>query len=383
MKAVRIKGIIKDYSWGNDYFISELLGIEKKGVMAEYWIGSHPSGDALLDDGSSLGAYISSDLEGALGKKNALSYSSLPLLLKILAVRRPLSIQCHPDKAQAEEGWIREEGLRREGLLGSYQDDNKKAELLYATTPLSALCGFMELSRVIDNLRTYIPSFFNEHLKGESGSIRQLVFYLYSLSAEDKRVLIEELVSNISKSPMPLEDGPFLTLKGIVLAAHEDYPDDIGLVFPLLMNIVHLQDGEALYLKPDTMHAYVRGNAVELMDASDNVIRGGLTKKRCDIKELRRIMDSSPTKIEKIVPMEMENGISAIDTPSDTFLLRRIVSGCHVHNKSAGIILVLDGKLKIEGECELCLKKGESAFIPYSSNSKLIVSGTVFEALVR
>ena len=296
MKAVRIKGIIKDYSWGNDYFISELLGIEKKGVMAEYWIGSHPSGDALLDDGSSLGAYISSDLEGALGKKNALSYSSLPLLLKILAVRRPLSIQCHPDKAQAEEGWIREEGLRREGLLGSYQDDNKKAELLYAITPLSALCGFMELSRVIDNLRTYIPSFFNEHLKGESGSIRQLVFYLYSLSSEDKKVLIEELVSNISKSPMPLEDGPFLTLKGIVLAAHEDYPDDIGLVFPLLMNIVHLQDGEALYLKPDTMHAYVRGNAVELMDASDNVIRGGLTKKRCDIKELRRIMDPSPTR---------------------------------------------------------------------------------------
>ena len=381
MEIVAIKGIIKDYPWGNDYFIPGLLGIRKGGIMAEYWLGTHPSGDAFLSDGTKLSDYISSDLEGALGPDNASRYNHLPLLLKILAVGKPLSLQCHPDKAQAIRGWKEEEGVRRTGGICNYQDDNEKAELLYALTPLTALCGFLPLGEIIANLKRYVPSSYESFLSSFSDEIGRIVFRLYSLSPEQKHMILEEFKKNIAVSSMPVADGSFLTLRGVAEKCMDEHPGDIGIIFTLLMNIVHLSPGEALYMKPDTMHAYVSGNAVELMDASDNVLRGGLTRKRCDVDELMRIMDTSTLSIEKIVPSS-SCGVSLLRTPSDTFTLARMEKGVYEHRSRTGIVLVLDGSLSIRGGGELDLGKGEAAFIPYSSECTLDVDGVVFEALI-
>ena len=39
---------VKDYAWGNDYFIADLLELEKNGPRAEMWIGAHRQGSAVV-----------------------------------------------------------------------------------------------------------------------------------------------------------------------------------------------------------------------------------------------------------------------------------------------------------------------------------------------
>ena len=66
---------------------------------------------------------------------------------------------------------------------------------------------------------------------------------------------------------------------------------DAGLVCFYLFNIVHLKEGEGIFQDAGIPHAYLRGQNVELMACSDNVIRGGLTPKYVDIVELLKIVD--------------------------------------------------------------------------------------------
>ena len=73
-----------------------------------------------------------------------------------------------------------------------------------------------------------------------------------------------------------------------------EHPDDPSVVVTLLLNRVTLQPGEALHLTAGNLHAYLSGAGIELMGASDNVVRGGLTEKHVDVDELLRILDPTP-----------------------------------------------------------------------------------------
>ena len=44
---------------------------------------------------------------------------------------------------------------------------------------------------------------------------------------------------------------------------------------------MHLKEGEGIFQDAGIPHAYLRGQNVELMACSDNVIRGGLNTKIC------------------------------------------------------------------------------------------------------
>src|SRR3954462_9831740 len=66
------------------------------------------------------------------------------------------------------------------------------------------------------------------------------------------------------------------------------YPGDIGIVSALLLNLVQLAPGEAVYLPAGNLHAYLQGVGVEIMANSDNVLRGVLTPKHVDPVELVR-----------------------------------------------------------------------------------------------
>src|SRR5919197_561897 len=70
----------------------------------------------------------------------------------------------------------------------------------------------------------------------------------------------------------------------------EAYPGDVGVVTALLLNLVHLEAGEAIFIPAGNLHAYLRGVAVEVMANSDNVLRGGLTPKHVDVPELLRLL---------------------------------------------------------------------------------------------
>ena len=134
MAIMRIKGVVKDYAWGNKDFIPSLLGYEaSEKPQAEYWMGTHKSGESTVD-GVALSEII--------GRR-------LPFLFKVLAIDSPLSLQCHPNKEEAKRGWAKEEEKRRRGEACSYNDDNEKAEILLALSPVTALRGFRPFEKSV------------------------------------------------------------------------------------------------------------------------------------------------------------------------------------------------------------------------------------------
>ena len=76
-----------------------------------------------------------------------------------------------------------------------------------------------------------------------------------------------------------------------MLELGERYPGDAGVLAAMLLNRMHLEPGEAIYLPAGNLHAYLRGVGVEVMANSDNVLRGGLTPKHVDVPELLRVLD--------------------------------------------------------------------------------------------
>lgn len=61
---------------------------------------------------------------------------------------------------------------------------------------------------------------------------------------------------------------------------------DIGIIFTFFFNILRLSEGESFVISPDEPHAYISGDLMEAMVASDNVVRGGLTPKFKDTETL-------------------------------------------------------------------------------------------------
>lgn len=72
----------------------------------------------------------------------------------------------------------------------------------------------------------------------------------------------------------------------LVLELEKQYTGDIGVISAFFFNYVKLNPGEALYLDANEPHAYISGDCVECMAASDNVVRAGLTPKHRDVQTL-------------------------------------------------------------------------------------------------
>ena len=385
MEIKEVKGVVKNYAWGNRDFIPSLLGGYDGEPQAEYWMGTHPSGEAVIVGGEKLSEYLASD-DGILGDVNVAKWGRrLPLLFKILAIASPLSLQCHPDRAQAQEGWKREEQLRKEGKPYNYQDDNPKAEILVALTPVSAMCGFRENEEIQKNLSKILPTTYDKYLSEYADDNQKLFMRLYVLSENERLEVLSEYAEGLKASSDPAMDGEYLTEKGIGVRALEIYPGDIGALFPFILNVMHLKPGEGIFLKPDTLHAYVLGNGVELMDASDNVLRGGLTKKRIDLDELKRIMvfDSEEAHVASV--HEDVWGRTVYETPTDGFTLLSADSGLYsIRENRVMLGIVTEGKVDFNVDDEsVSFEKGQCFIIPHKiSEYYMRIFGNVFFAAV-
>lgn len=162
----------------------------------------------------------------------------LPYLVKVLSVEKCLSIQVHPTKEQAEE-------LHAKDPI-NYPDDNHKPEMLVALTEFHAFVGWNE-DFTVDRLE--------QIMQGDLTDVDES-HPLYKQYPNDKR--------------------------GVQIALH-------------LMNLVTLKPGECLMIPPGTVHAYFKGEGVEVMAKSDNVVRVGLTTKFCDAKAFWSIANLEPT----------------------------------------------------------------------------------------
>ncbi|MGE4584394.1 MAG: mannose-6-phosphate isomerase, class I [Sphaerochaeta sp.] len=399
MDIVQIQGHIKAYDWGNSSFIPSLLGLPEDGTSkAELWFGTHPSGDAVvLETGESLSSFLKKDSLHWFGQDHLDCFSDqLPLLLKVLAIERPLSIQVHPTKAQAEEGWKHEEYLRTRVAkdLWNYKDPNRKAEVIYALTPITAMCGFQPLEHIIPSLKLVIPdgfaahfSYLEESAQDPDGLLARFFEQLYTMKKEELVILIDEYLASLKaheELPFASGDGRFLESKGIALSCASAFPHDPGLFAPFFLNVKHLAPGEALYLEPRTLHAYVLGNGIELMSASDNVLRGGLTNKKVDVKELLNILEIKGKEVEKVPTLTGSSGRLHLLTPTEEFHLMVLKPGKYeIHDRlSIELLFVTEGKVTFISDQETReLKKGSCHVVAASLPSyTLEVEGLLFIA---
>ncbi|MCH7231222.1 mannose-6-phosphate isomerase, class I [Glycomyces sp. L485] len=284
-----LDGVIRNYAWGSQVDIARLQGREYPAELpeAEEWFGAHPTAPSILDDGRPLDDAIASEPAKLLGARALDEFGPrLPFLLKLLAADQPLSLQAHPNSRQAHSGYQRELRIGIDAAYRNYVDGNHKPELIVALTDFRALCGFRDPLESADRVEALgVPGLEGlvEGLRDRRQGLRWAVPNLLDTNREECRELIDQAVKAASETDA--EGSTVLT----ELARY--YPDDPGVLVSMLLNHVTLRPGEAVYMPAGNLHAYLKGFGVEIMAASDNVLRGGLTSKRVDVHELLRVLD--------------------------------------------------------------------------------------------
>ncbi|GAA3625732.1 mannose-6-phosphate isomerase, class I [Streptomyces chitinivorans] len=393
---------VRPYAWGSTTAIPELLGTEPTGEpQAELWMGAHPGAPSRIDrgGGTPLSEAIAADPEGELGPVVVEAFGPrLPFLLKVLAAASPLSLQVHPDLAQAREGFADEEerGIPADAPHRNYKDANHKPELVCALTPFTGLCGFRRPAQAADLLEALDVGGLKPYAdilraRPEDEALSEVLTAV--LSAE--REAIAETVGAAAAAARRLAagEGPYAREYAAYAGIAGHYPGDPGVLAAMLLNVVHLEPGEALYLGAGVPHAYLDGLGVELMANSDNVLRCGLTPKHVDVPELLRVVRFEPMEPEVLRPRTTSGGEEVYATPVDEFRLSRYVlaPGSEPHDlddRTPQILLCTEGEITLREVTaggaggELVLPRGRSAFVRAGERVAVLGSGTLFRATV-
>lgn len=327
-RLIALDNAIREYAWGSVEAIPGLLGIPPTGrPAAELWMGAHPdepSRWAEHPERPALDELIERDPQRWLGKPSVAAFGPrLPFLMKVLAADRALSMQVHPSRAQAEEGFAAEEatGAPRGSAGRNYCDANHKPELAYALTDFEAFCGFRPVPatlELLDALRVPELAPYLPLLSGPDG-VRTTFTTLLSLTGQARERLVEATVAGCHR--LAERDGPWAGAARASALAAQDFPGDIGAVLALLLNHVRLAPGEAIYLGSGNVHAYLRGICIEILANSDNVLRCGLTPKRIDIPALLRVADFSTLAEPRWQPGRPAEGCQVFEVPVPDFRL--------------------------------------------------------------
>ena len=351
----KLRNRIQEYEWGSRTALPELLGRPAStGPQAELWMGAHPRASSLVEyEGRwvPLIDLIERFPGEILGKESVEKFGvTLPFLFKVLAAAKPLSIQVHPNRGQAARGF--EEENERDVPMDSpsrnYHDANHKPECLCALTPFRALSGFREIPEMISLMKEVCLPGLEEELasfqgdRNERGLKRFFTALMTMGEGRKKRIIDEALIGAESAGD---GEGAF----GWMIRLSEEFPGDIGILSPLLLNLVCLRPGEAVYLPAGRLHSYLGGTGIELMANSDNVLRGGLTPKHVDLPELLRIVNFSGGKVMPIPPEDRGPSERVYPTPADEFSLTVITVGpgegrADFLPRSAEIIVCTEGK---------------------------------------
>jgi mannose-6-phosphate isomerase len=391
---------VQPYAWGSRTAIAELLGepSPSAGPQAELWMGAHPSAPSVLTrDGVTvtLTAAIAAAPALELGEQVAARFGGrLPFLLKVLAADKALSVQLHPTRAQAEEGFAREEelGVPRDARQRVYVDDWPKPEILCAVTPFEALAGLRpaeQAAKVIDGLgvpelKELVASL---HAAPSPRGVADALTQLLTWPEEGRAALAEKVVEAAAVEAG--RGGPYAAAYDAVVRMNEDHPRDIGLVCSLLMNHRVIEPGQALFMGAGGVHAYIRGVGIELMANSDNVIRAGLTPKHIDIPELTRVLDPA-VEVPVLTAREAAPGVEVFDTQVPEFRLSRLglADGAALTVPGDGgprVLLCMDGEASVscgtDPDGRLVLARGQSCFLGAADASVVLTgAGTFFLA---
>lgn len=378
----KLNNSLQNYAWGSKTALTELYGIENpQGLpMAELWMGAHPKSPSTVEvngEARSLREVIDADKVATLGRAVAERFGELPFLFKVLCADQPLSIQVHPSKAAAEQGFARENaaGIPLSAAERNYKDANHKPELVYALTPFQAMNGFRELHEIVSLLEPVAgahPQIAHFLENANEANLAKLFATLLSLQDEAKSRAI-----GVLKSALNAREGePWQTIKSIAI----DYPDDSGLFSPLLLNVITLQPGEAMFLFAETPHAYLKGVALEVMANSDNVLRAGLTPKFIDIPELLANLKFQAKPAATLLTQPQRDGETLnfpIPVEDFAFAIHGLSAAPQaLAQNSAALLFCIEGQAVIEKSGQqLVLKPGESCFVA-ANESPVNAAGT-------
>jgi mannose-6-phosphate isomerase len=373
---------IQHYDWGtrnDDAFIPRFLGspIVRDLPYAELWIGAHPSApsDILVEARiTPLNKAIADAPLEILGEDVARRFDNkLPFLLKVLSAATALSIQTHPNKEQARRLHATDPA--------HYPDDNHKPEIAIALESLTAIAGFRPAMEIVGTLREYpelsdlAGSDLMERVLAttrEPDAVENLKL-LYSTimrrAAEKEKLLsvIVRIVGRLSRTGhMSKEQQHFVE-------QCELHGADVGLFSFLFFNIVHLKAGQAIFTEAGVPHAYMKGNIVECMANSDNVVRAGLTGKFKDVDALLDILTYRFAEYA-IINREQKTDDVVYRTSAEEFEITgyRKEPGYEAVFESGGrpaVVLITEGSLIVQWEDNggwrsESFAKGESFLIP-------------------
>ncbi|MFO7895637.1 MAG: mannose-6-phosphate isomerase, class I [Candidatus Cloacimonadales bacterium] len=382
---------IQHYDWGSKDFIAQLKGEEiSLEPQAEMWMGAHPKASSKIiweDNVKSLAEQIAHHPTHFLGDLESSGFEKkLPFLLKILSAESALSIQAHPNKIQAEQGFARENrlGISQKALYRNYKDNNHKPELLCALTPFWAMCGFRSIGEIAKFWRyqKIWPQGSEQFLqKPQAKTFQKLFLEMLNLPQFKQRQIVESTLQNLQ----PGRDQAEQLICDWILKLNRKYPNDIGVLAPSYLNLIQLAPGEALYLKAGILHSYLQGSGIEIMANSDNVLRGGLTSKHIDIAQLQKTLLFDFGTVRK-VKIRQEQQQKIYLTPAKEFELSwQKISAGEIENivSSPEIILCTAGEIELAASATISLKQGESAFICAAAPSyRISGSGEIFRARV-
>ncbi|MGJ0387723.1 mannose-6-phosphate isomerase, class I [Microbacterium sp. CGR1] len=366
-----LSNVPRDYAWGSPTLLADLEGrVPAGGPEAEVWFGDHPGDPADVRGGGTL---------------DAVTGGSLPYLLKLLAAASPLSIQVHPTIEQARAGWARETELGADDPNRNYRDDNHKPELIVALSErFESLSGLRPLSdtqrllsvlgggRGVAELSSRLKA--DADADDDGDALRDVIGWLLS---GDAQAVVDDVIASVRAAAATVSGEWATTLRAVAEIA-DKYPGDPGVVVALLMNHVVLHRGEGIFLRAGLLHAYISGLGVEIMAASDNVLRGGLTPKRIDVAELLSILDTTTGEVPVLRPAEV-GAITEYPVPVADFALSRIaLNGEAVSVDVSGptMVLVTAGRVEVRGASgdAVAIPVGAAAFAT-PDEGRLTLSG--------
>ena len=236
MKSVALlKNQIQEYEWGSKTFIPDLLSSESpaKNPQAELWLGAHPRAPSevmMSGKWKSLAECIDQEPKEILGQRVARHFDNkLPFLFKVLAAEKPLSIQAHPNKEQAESGYKRENRLKipLSADIRNYKDNNHKPELICALSSFEGLKGFRKIEEILSFAKIVKSRAFDSMVgllmkDPDQTGLKNFLSEILTLKKRKRRELLEQIIQGAGNHR---DESPCFQW---ILRLNKEYPRDIG-----------------------------------------------------------------------------------------------------------------------------------------------------------
>jgi len=383
-----LENTVQNYHWGQsgkNALIPDLLNQEPEPgkVYAELWIGAHPKAPSkiLTEDGAiSFNDWIDLDPAAILGNSAAEKFGNrLPFLLKVLTVARPLSIQTHPNKAQAGKLYLTDPE--------NYPDANHKPEQTIALGKFTAFIGFKSHNKIKMTIDKYpeLRKVFNINEIYDEALLKPMLKNIFKFSSNDPFAFsryAQNLAEKISLlSEKTSEESTYLRLFESQLST------DPGLFLIFLLNLVQLEQNEGVFIPTGVPHVYMQGNIIECMANSDNVVRGGLTPKFIDSNTLIDILNYHPEEVDISLGNRIQNTVY-YPVRTEEFAIRKHTfdacrSGLIDTEDSLSIFIVTKGACKIlwksDKQHELTATYGQIFAVPAILSSYELVTQELTE----